>query len=65
MWGMPRPVMSMQTQGAATSEHLTGVPAGPAVDPEVSQRPQRQLVLNIPKSNLQLMADLIKYHTAK
>ncbi|ELK34587.1 hypothetical protein MDA_GLEAN10005149 [Myotis davidii] len=35
-------------------------PAGPAVDPEVSQLPQRQHVLNIPKSNPRLMADLIK-----
>uniref|UniRef100_G1PZF4 histone acetyltransferase n=1 Tax=Myotis lucifugus TaxID=59463 RepID=G1PZF4_MYOLU len=60
MWGMPRPVMSMQPK---VQPHQSISPGGlqDLLRTLKSPSPQQQHVLSIPKSNPQLMADLIKY----
>ncbi|EPQ11902.1 CREB-binding protein [Myotis brandtii] len=76
MPGMPRPVMSMQAQPAVAGPRMPNVQPPRSISPGAlqdllrtlkspSSRQQQQQVLNILKSNPQLMAAFIKQRTAK
>ena len=76
MPGMPRPVMSMQAQPAVAGPRMSGVQPPRSISPGAlqdllrtlkspSSPQQQQQVLNILKSNPQLMAAFIKQRTAK
>ncbi|CAO2641976.1 Histone lysine acetyltransferase CREBBP [Lemmus lemmus] len=76
MPGMPRPVMSMQAQAAVAGPRMPNVQPPRSISPSAlqdllrtlkspSSPQQQQQVLNILKSNPQLMAAFIKQRTAK